>query len=206
MQGHGRGIDGAGHRSSRFRALGSKLLQSLIRNSCRQVALVLLVVALAACGGDDGPLVVRGDTTAGPLRERGTLAQARKALGPESSSGLDEHRLCRASWAKRGLELSFFGGPHRACSGADISRAAVVTSGRWRTDRGLKPGDSVERLRQLYPNAPFHETTHAKRRGYWLISYRSGCGLTPSLVAHVRNARVAALRITYRQYCGHGAS
>jgi hypothetical protein len=61
---------------------------------------------------------------------------------------------CTLRWEQKGVEILFVSSTGSRC---DPQRsafcAATLTSHRWRTTKGLRVGDSVGRLRALYPNA-----------------------------------------------------
>ena len=78
-----------------------------------------------------------------------------------------------------------------------------VTGKRWYTSRKLRVGDSVARLRTLYPKA---STTKGVRgwydRGYWLVTRRSAClgdcgdvvrVTAPVLVAETKAGKVTSI-------------
>jgi hypothetical protein len=74
----------------------------------------------------------------------------------------------------------------------------IVDGKRWRTARGLRVGDTVDRLRRLYPSARRHRTV------WWLVTRRAACiglcggeGLyvtAPMLSATTLNGRVVDFR------------
>jgi hypothetical protein len=74
----------------------------------------------------------------------------------------------------------------------------IVDGKRWRTARGLRVGDTVARLRRLYPSASRHRTV------WWLMTRRAACiGLctgnrlyvtAPMLSATTLNGRVVDFR------------
>jgi len=61
----------------------------------------------------------------------------------------------------------------------------------WRTGRGLRVGDSVSRVRELYPRAGRH------RDGWWLVLRRKDplWGTYGELVAGVRSGRIVFFRL-----------
>jgi hypothetical protein len=79
------------------------------------------------------------------------------------------------------------------------SGSAWQVNRRWRTSRGLRIGDSVTRLRRLYPRAGFHRRP-LYWAGWWLVVRTSVYGETheyPGLRARVRNGRVTAFVVEY---------
>jgi hypothetical protein len=65
----------------------------------------------------------------------------------------------------------------------------------WRTGLGLRVGDSVGRVKALYPKAKLHAPG-----GWWLVARKScketGAQPYPGLLARVRNGRVTALVVS----------
>ena len=87
------------------------------------------------------------------------------------------------------------------CTAPNLIRVHTVkaTDRRWRTSRGLRVGDSVSRLRRLYPSAKAaHELAGWYSPGYWLVTrhvggYEGIGGLHPTapvLVAETVDGRV----------------
>ena len=59
---------------------------------------------------------------------------------------------CPNKWKKLGVRMvvaDFGGGP--ACAGSTPVQTLVITGRAWRTERGLRIGDSLDRVRELYP-------------------------------------------------------
>jgi hypothetical protein len=83
-----------------------------------------------------------------------------------------------------------------ACEAGVLVTATITSRSAWRTAVGLRVGDSVARLRWLYPRARLHGAA-GPSRGYWLVSRRTcaevGSLPFPGLLARIRVGRVAAL-------------
>ena len=116
------------------------------------------------------------------------------ALGQPSHVQNPDIPHCKVSWARLGLEIQFtsFGG---ATSCADsLAQSAVVrgAAGRraWRTQRGLRVGDSFRKLRRLYPNAK-------RKPSARVIVYQRNPQLGDGTIvtAVIRDRRVASLRL-----------
>lgn len=120
------------------------------------------------------------------------LAAAIRAYGP-TTTRRGGGEVCRVRWAGLGVNIRFqsFAGTGSSCQ-PRIGRAqkAVVKGERpWRTTEGLRLGDRVARITQLYPNAK------RTRRGFRLVE-----GLLPFgrpvrysvLGARVSDGRVSA--------------
>jgi hypothetical protein len=162
---------------------------------------LLLLVATAAAGpaqAAPAPYVIHGDTSVAGLRiARTQLADARARFGAPSATRRAHGVECVATWPRLGLTLAFLelsgGDP---CRAGALVRATVTDRGRWRTAKGLRKGDSVARLRRLYPAARYRRHI-AAWTGYWLVTRRA-CELGnfepfPGLLARVRAGRVTAL-------------
>jgi hypothetical protein len=149
---------------------------------------MLLAFALALT-----PYTIHGDRRIGALRVgTGTLAQARVVYGPPTHVR-PRGQTCGVRWSADGLYVSFlaFGADPCASGGATY---AVAAGRRWRTDRGLRIGQSVTRLRALYRRAKPH------RDGWWLIT-RHACAEVggqpfPGLKARTAHRRVTAFVVS----------
>ena len=158
-------------------------------------AAVLLAVPASAASL---PYVIQGDRAVGGLRiAHGTLAQSRQRFGPPSTvrsraSGVE----CNANWPRIGLRLAFLDFSGRACQDGVLVTATITSRSAWRTAVGLRVGDSVARIRRLYPRASVHPAS-PPWTGYWLVTRRTcaevGALPYPGLLARVRGGRVTAL-------------
>jgi hypothetical protein len=137
--------------------------------------------------------------------EDGTLAEAIAALGPVSSCATVRRfpGFATVEWRRLGLRMVFGtygpGGarPCRARRAVRLDRVRAYGK-QWRTGRGLRIGDTVTRLRRLYP----HTTLRAYRpglapvRGWWLVVRTSRVPdfhRVPALLATARDGRVTEL-------------
>ena len=97
------------------------------------------------------PLPVHGTDSIGAFRVHGgTLATARAVFGAPSSMR-QEQGGCAVAWP--GLKIRFYTLLHERQCRADSSFESAEVSRPWRTDRGLRQGDTVARARSLYPKA-----------------------------------------------------
>ena len=80
----------------------------------------------------------------------GTLGQARAAFGKPSSMH-QEKGGCAVAWP--GLRIRFYTLFHDEQCRTDSSFESAEITRAWRTDRGLRQGDTVTRARSLYPKA-----------------------------------------------------
>ena len=121
----------------------------------------------------------------------GTQAASYRALGdPDWSYSYDGDRVSKARWDWLGLTLQY------ECFCADgpmLTQTAAIRghAGRvnWRTSRGLRVGDSVARLRRLYPHAVRKGTSYTLAQLY--NTY--GSGPLPVLTARTSHRRVSSL-------------
>ena len=167
-----------------------------------RAALALIVVAAAAgtaAADAAAPLrVIQGDRAVGGLRiADATLADARARFGAPTTTRREPPYGCVATWRALGLTLFFLELSDRnPCTVGMALRATVTSRGAWRTSKGLRKGDSIARLRLLYPGAR-HRSGFGPWTGYWLVTRRScelgGFQPYPGLLARVRNGRVSAL-------------
>ena len=164
---------------------------------------VLLALAAAALTASTAPAavtpyVIQGDRSVGGVRiARADLADARARFGAPSATRRDGPAACIASWRRLGLTLAFLDLSGRnPCRTGILVRATITSRGAWRTGKGLRKGDSVTRLRRLYPQASYRRHI-APWTGYWLVTRRAcelgGYEPFPGLLARVRDGRVVAL-------------
>ncbi len=94
------------------------------------------------------------------------------------------------------MKLVFLDFANRACQDGVLVTATITSRSAWRTAVGLRVGDSVARLRRLYPRATLHPSS-PPWTGYWLVTRRTcaevGGFPYPGLLARARAGRVTAL-------------
>ena len=138
-----------------------------------------------------------------------SLAGAIRALGVPSSCRRVSGFRSFASVAWRRLRLRMVFGtygpipPRGPCAAAGriVLDSAFATGPRWRTARGLRVGDSVAKLRRLYPHARRRRFVRGIRpvEGWWLVVRLSRVPdrhLVPRLLATARGGRVTGLVVT----------
>jgi hypothetical protein len=163
----------------------------------KRLLVLLLLLAAPAAVAAPAPYVIQGDTSVAGLRiARADLGDARARLGAPSSV---RRRVpeCVASWRRLGLALAFLDlSGEDPCRAGALVRATITSRSNWRTAKGLRVGDSVSRLRSLYPSAR-HRRSIPAWSGYWLVTRRAcelgGFEPFPGLLARVRSGRVTAL-------------
>ena len=149
---------------------------------------------------------VRGDTKIGAyaVRADGSLGGAIRAFGrPTTTRHTFGRGTCRAVWTRHGLTIDFYNlGGGDACQPRDgrFSRA-FLRGDHWMTTKRLRVGDSVAKLRRLYPDAPFRRgEPRLSPSGYWLLTRRSVFGdgsEYPGLLAEVSRRRVVGFQVRF---------
>jgi hypothetical protein len=159
---------------------------------------LLLSLGLAHAYGGRGALVIVRDKSVGGVRVGSTLARATSAFGRPNTARRVSRYECRAVWRRIGLTLELVDLSRRNPCRTGALLVATATSPPWRTDRGLRVGDRVSRLRAVYPRAR-HVAT-APYGGWWLITRRAcpttGSQAYPGLRARTSAHRVSALVVT----------
>ena len=147
-----------------------------------------------------GPFNVRRDPT---------LRGAVSAFGFPTSCRIVDGITSVATWANLGvrIRLTTLGGVpagETPCTYGEIRVASILVTGRrWRTSLGLRRGDSVSRLRRLYPTARYQRAPHGSSpgRSYWLVHVRERCYIgicptpfvsVPRLTAQINRGRVGS--------------
>lgn len=162
------------------------------------VALVVVgVVAIrvvAAVTSDDpierSFLIVRDESIGGFPRD-GTTQAAIELLGVPTSR-LPGFNQCTLEWPARGIKMeTLFPSSANPCGPKGNHLSTTVTDKRWETDTGLRVGDPVARIQELYPDAGSPNSD-----GIVELFTRDFSGLPlPSLTATVAKGRVTALTL-----------
>jgi hypothetical protein len=112
---------------------------------------------------------------------------------------------CKNVWKRLGLRLitaDFGGGP--ACAGTTPVQQIRISSRKWITERGLRVGDSLDKVRELYPElqrfSDLYGPAPAYRYDWALVLEPSPVGGPPNLIdrlsAEIRGRKVRFLRIS----------
>jgi len=138
-----------------------------------------------------GPLLVR-TSAAGAANLAGWRLRRENLAGGVARLGAPASRTrggggCLARWPAVGAAILVRAGGDPCASDGAVVRWARVSSPIWRTQRGLAPGDALERLRDLYPKA------RLRAGRWWLVTGRRAGAPAPRLRAEVRAGRVRAL-------------
>ena len=134
-----------------------------------------------------------------PIRNP-TVGAAVRAFGrPSSRQPRYGGSGCDLSWREIGLKITFAyfggGGKRAACqANRGVAKSALIrgaAADRWQTSRGIRVGDSLERLESRYPDA-------VEREGaYWLATGSSPLGDSsyPVLAATIRGETVDGFEV-----------
>ena len=136
------------------------------------------------------PHLVFGDRSAGKIVTGHTTAvQARALYGAPGSSRARGSSSCLRTWPNAGLTVDFLSFEGAPCT-KGVAVVITVTGSTWRTVRGLRIGDPVMRIHDLFPGASHHAN------GWWLVTRHTckegGGGAFPGLRARMQSGRVAA--------------
>lgn len=109
-----------------------------------------------------------------------SIERAKAAFGRPSSRAINRAtRRCTLSWRRLGLVMRFEYFSTTACARSTFTDA-VITGARWKTDRGLRIGASIDTMQTLYPQARQH--LRSKYKGeWWLLEsiFYDDCGGAP---------------------------
>lgn len=165
-----------------------------------RVALVAALVLAVPASATLGDFVIQGDRSFAGVRTGAKLEAAVKKLGPPSSVLPRGDSECVATWKRIGavVTLLHLSGGKPCPDGVIVGLTA--TGKRWRTARGVRVGDGVQRIHDVFPQARHVTTGLAEQRGWWLVTRRycelGGRRPYPGLLARMRGDTVAALVVT----------
>jgi hypothetical protein len=151
-----------------------------------------LLISARGSANHFGQVIAIGNFRPGP---DSTLAAAIRAYGDPSSRRGTGSKACDVRWSPLGVRILFadFGGGV-ACRPADGNAQSATVSGtrNWHTGNGLSLGDSVSRLRDLYPRARRHGRLFWLRSAYTIIGKG---GRYPVLSARISAGRVTSFHL-----------
>jgi hypothetical protein len=156
------------------------------------VALAVVAVGSALAAG---PFTIQADHKVGGLAVgSGTRAQAVKRFGaPSSQTG--GAQTCNVTWKRLGLRISFLDFAANACNAGGAVIFTITNRAHWRTGVRLRVGDTLARLRSLYPKAKLHAPD-----GWWLVARKScretGGQAYPGVLARAATGHVTALVVS----------
>jgi hypothetical protein len=193
------------------------------RIACTSVLLAALAAAPAPAAGDDheptraparviGVTGAEGDrdvTRLGPwvvrTQRQSTLARARRAFGRPTRCTSRAPGLAAASWRAAGLRAVFYtldippAGPACRAPGRIFAGSVTLTGPSWRTQSGLRVGDRLARVEELYPQADSVRRLYPGVRfppGRWQLEARTFAGdRSPLLMAVMRSGKVVAFEV-----------
>jgi hypothetical protein len=152
---------------------------------------MLLSTLGAATLAAAAPHIVFGDRSAGGiLAGRTTATQAVARYGAPATSRARGASSCLRTWPAAGLTVDFLSFDGAPCS-RGVAVTITLTGPSWRTARGLRIGDPVMRIHDLFPGAARHPD------GWWLVKRHAckevGGAAFAGLRARMRGGRVASL-------------
>jgi hypothetical protein len=177
-------------------------------------------LAAAVLLGPAGPLVIEVRDSGrivrvGDFRPRqflgentfpgGVAPTRRNAIRAFGRPDMRDRQGCPNRWRRLRLRLvtADFGGGPPCAPGTPIQRLQI-SSRRWSTERGLRVGDSLDRVRELYPElrrfSDLYGPAPAWRHEWALVLEPSRVGGPPNLIdrlsAVIRQRRVRSLRVS----------
>lgn len=172
----------------------------MLRRAALAAVVVCIASGAASAGSTGKTYVIASELQAGPIAlAHTTLPLATMAFKNRGRRVIHRHpAVCLVTWPRIGLTVNFglVGNDPRDRCTVGVALVVTVTSrGAWRSSAGLRVGDPVARLRQLYPRATAH-LHDLGQAGYWLVTRRMCAevgGLHyAALLARVRNGHVSA--------------
>jgi hypothetical protein len=135
----------------------------------------------------------------GPYQDylHGKYAQSVQAFGRPSSRGTTyQSNICTVRWGALGLDMDFVV-DLTPCK--DIAQAgwygATFYVRRWTADRGLRVGDTVTRMRKLYPHAKLKDAPPTPPTWTLATVDRAELGKLPILSATTWGGRVTSITV-----------
>jgi hypothetical protein len=121
-------------------------------------AIIAAAAGAAAHGGTRSDHRVVFPFRIGAYKIGGTYRQAVAAFGRPSDRRRRYGGICELTWTKQGLRLSFRNPEVSPCTHRGLMRgqytAATILARRWSVDRGVRVGDSAERVMRIYELPP----------------------------------------------------
>ena len=171
------------------------------RLSVMLTALVLGAMTLPASAGSEDLFTKH---RAGPIRNNETTIGDLKDWFGEPDSVKKVRRGCikvwRAKWGKRLRVYAWRLEGRRRVAETWVSKRTITSDEhgtlRMHTRRGLRVGNTVKRLKNLYPKAERHRFN--KNTRWWQLLPNA---VAPRLIAHTRDGEVIALVNAPYEYC-----
>ncbi|HEX6024280.1 MAG TPA: hypothetical protein VFZ00_19990 [Solirubrobacter sp.] len=141
----------------------------------------------------------------GDFKNAGVVPNRRNAIRAFGRPDRKDANGCGNIWRRLGLRLitaDFSGGP--PCTPRTRIQQIEITSKRWTTERGLRVGDSLDRVRELYPKVRRFTDLYGEAGPYryrWaLVLEPSRVGGPPNLIdrlsAEIRKRKVVSLTVS----------
>ena len=135
----------------------------------------------------------------------GVTANRRNAIKAYGKPDGKSPSGCPNKWKALGVRIvtaDFGGGP--ACAGGTRVQQLVITGRQWTTERGLKIGDSLDRVRELYPELKRFSALYGKnslwRYSWALVLEESQVAGPPNVIdrlsAEIRDRTVRSLKVS----------
>jgi hypothetical protein len=175
------------------------------------IALFAAVAALVINVPDSGRIVGVGGfhprQNLGTTHFPGGVAPIRRnAIKAFGKPDQKDRNGCANKWSKLKLRLitEDFGGGKPCVGTTPIQFLEVSSRFRWVTERGLRVGDSLDRVRELYPELKRYSDLFGKspawRNNWALVLEPSAVGGPPNLIdrlsAVIRGRKVTLLRVS----------
>jgi hypothetical protein len=156
------------------------------------ILLAVLTAALTSTASAAPSFVIKRDNDIGGfvLARNGKISGAIAVYGNPTSRQQFGYDECTVVWAELGVQSTFSHSYDNPCSLSGCHLETAITGRQWRTDRGLRVGDSLRRLRKLYPSA---KVFVGKR--WSLITRPFGGTRVPTLLATVEAKRITSLTV-----------
>lgn len=159
----------------------------------RALAIAATLLFLIPAAAAAPTFVIVRDVSIGGFPRDGNVQRAIAVFGQPTTRTLEGFDRCHLTWPAFGvsMETYYTGGTIDPCGPFGRHASTTVTDRRWRTSVGLKMGDTLKRLRQLYPRA------QRDKPGLWRLTTRSFAGLPfPGLEAKInKNGRVVSFKL-----------
>jgi hypothetical protein len=152
----------------------------------------LAIAALIAPAGYAAPtFLIAGDVNIGGFRREATVKRAIEIFGSPASREPLGYEECVLRWPAFGVTMTSFYNAGRSDPCGPLGRhvRTTVTDLRWRTTSGLRVGDTLRRLRALYPRAK------NQGNGVWWLKTRSFGVPLPTLETKIERGRVASFTV-----------
>jgi hypothetical protein len=158
-----------------------------------QLAVLIGLAAILAVTASAAPnFVIRRDKDIGgfALAANGKLSGAIAVYGNPASRQQFGYDECTVVWKDLGIQSTFSHSYDEPCASNGCHLESAITGQRWRTDKGLRVGDSLSRLRHLYPRG---KVFLGKR--WSLLTRPFGGTRVPTLLATLKAGRVSTLTV-----------